>query len=390
MLDLNEVVGQKHAKAFLQGRLDKDNVPQVIILHGSPGLGKTSIARIIAVNINANARPDLKEQLTKEVIVDKNPNVGCVKTFNMSTLGDDAIQSVVSELNVGLSSTGRKVLILDEAHGMTDRQQDAILTLIDPPPENVYVILCTTDIGNLSSSLLSRSSSTIHLKPLSSSEILELARKIITEKNLSFDIGMDRFLHYLTIYTERQARNVVNFLANFEPNTVVSQSMLEVFIDTHATKKCIVLIKYLYNSMLGGIDFLSGFVFDNNACEALIEVCNVVMGENSTILSYQEISEIRNFFLDKNPRRVIKFTAEVCGLRTLEKRRVVSAFMRNSADYDKMDKPVSHEAHSSVVTEIAKLVEVEGTVAPSSGISVNDVPVADSLESLFSKSRVLD
>lgn len=391
MKSLNEVIGHKAIVQFLQHKIETDNLPQVIIFHGNPGLGKTSISNILAVEVNAIARPDLRESLERDVI-DEDKSVSCVKKFNMSSLKDEEVEAVLSEVSVGLSNTGRKVLILDECHGMTKAQQDAILVLIDPPPKGVYVIMCTTEIGSLRGQLVSRGKAVLYLKSFSSLEVNQLAKRIIAKNRLTFDIGESKFLYYLSLYTERQARNILNLLSNFEPGSNVSNDTLEVFIDVTVTRKVLKLIEYLYVSMAGGIEFIQDLRIDNVLIEALIAVTSVATGNRTDKLTQEELQWVNSFFRTRDISNLIKFTAELSSLDELTRRRVTGVFMRNCVDFDKLTSP-----KKSTFTEGANLQDIKAIreVEPEiKGVLPNKPAtgsvVVPSLETLFNQASIVE
>ena len=148
---LDEVIGHKYVVNYFKQRIETMTLPNMIILYGSSGIGKSAIAKIVACEVAGKVKSQEFVDKLKDAVIRKDQDTDCIKLFNMSTLSDkeEEIRRVVEEMNTTFSSTGIKFLILDEAHGMSNSAQDSILVELERLPDNVYVILCTTELNGL-------------------------------------------------------------------------------------------------------------------------------------------------------------------------------------------------------------------------------------------------
>ena len=341
LTSFDKVVGHKNLITFLQRRVLEDNVGNVIIFHGEPGIGKSSIAKILAVEVACRfAADDLKQAYTQAVILN-NQSTDSIKIFNMSEIQEkeEEIQKVKAELTVGFSSTGRKVLILDEAHNIKAKAQDAILTELEYLQKGVYVFICTTEINALRDALKSRSKATYHLSNLSSVEARQVIQREIARRRLTFDISQQVIEALICEWANNQPRQMCNLLDNFLDGSLVRSRDLEVFINVSTAASIIELLKYLYGSMVLGVAFLESIKYDESFATMLIEVCKVALGHTSNSISRQDTLYIKTFMQDKDPVNILKFTAEVTGLPDLRKRKVISAFLKSHIDYERVTKP---------------------------------------------------
>ena len=120
----DQIIGLNKIKDWLLIKLAQDNIPQVLMFAGQPGIGKTSLAKVLACELACLDCPE-RVQEVKDRVIGQSQSTDCVKIYNMSNLrSNDAINDVKNDLTIGLSTTGRKVIIMDEAHGMTGDQQD--------------------------------------------------------------------------------------------------------------------------------------------------------------------------------------------------------------------------------------------------------------------------
>ena len=114
----SEFVGHENLITFLKDHLEKGTLPQFILLEGDEGLGKSSLAKILAYYLTG-ARDDVAKR-----VIEDNKSTEDVLLYNMSINGGkDTAKDVETNLSLGLSSFSTKVIICDEAHVMSDAAQ---------------------------------------------------------------------------------------------------------------------------------------------------------------------------------------------------------------------------------------------------------------------------
>lgn len=331
----NEIIGHKNVVSWIQSKVKQDSVPNIIIFHGNPGLGKSTLAKLLAVDVTTMYEEENVRQEYIKAVIEENQSTDSIKIFNMSEIQEkeEEIQKVKAELCLGFSRTKRKVLILDEAHNISKKAQDAILTDIEHLQLGIYVFICTTEIGALRDALISRSKATIQLSDLTEIEFKQLIKEEIKVRKLTFDMSIELVIAFISIWANNQPRKALNLLENFEIGTQVSSKELEVFINTQNTSNIIELIKYLYGSMPLGLDYIDSLRIDHSFIEMLLEITKVALGGKSTCISADDILYIREFIHDKNIDNLLKFTVEVTSLDILLKRRIKAAFIRCNINY---------------------------------------------------------
>lgn len=386
----DDLVGHKNLIRFLKQHIEKDDLADVMILHGNPGIGKSAIAKLLAIEITTRHSDQGLKQKYLEAVIEKAQDTDSIKFFNMSEIQEkeEEIQRVKAELNLSFSSTRRKVLILDEAHNMSKKAQDAILTELEHLQKGLYVIICTTEIGALREALQSRGKATFKLSDISEVEAKKLLTSEIARRKLSFNISTPMVISLICGWAGNQPRKMCNLLENFTEGSLVTSSELEVFLNVTTASSVIELIKYIYGSMTLGIAYLDSLKYDESFVAMLIEVTKVALGHTSSSLSAKDMLYIKEFMVDKDSTNLIQFTAEVAGLSDLRKRRVISAFMKAHVAFKSGVKPVQTNTTASRADDMATLAE---NVESSSVYAENDSALrVPSLEELFSSSEIIE
>ena len=154
--NFEQIIGQTNTKEWITAKLEQDKVPHILAFVGQPGIGKTSLAKVLACEL-ACLDDNSRIGEIKEKVIGNDVSTDCVKLYNMSNIrSDEEVLNVRNDLTLGLSTTGRKVIILDEAHGMSEAAQDSLLTRFEAISDDVYVIICSTELGRFKEAFRSR------------------------------------------------------------------------------------------------------------------------------------------------------------------------------------------------------------------------------------------
>jgi DNA polymerase III subunit gamma/tau len=131
--EFSDVVGQKATSVVLQAMIQKDALSSVLLFTGPSGVGKTSMARIIAAQLNSEAAVAVHEGTHPAVLEIDAASNGSVA----------ALRQLKKDLNYAIA--GHRVVILDEAHAISSEGKAVLLNLLEFPPDNVTFILLTTE-----------------------------------------------------------------------------------------------------------------------------------------------------------------------------------------------------------------------------------------------------
>ena len=141
---LDEIVGQSHITRILQRAIASGHIAHAYLLTGPRGVGKTSIARILAHEINGLP------------YTDESTHLDIIEIDAASNNSVEDIRDLRDKVQVAPTSSPKKIYIIDEVHMLSKSAFNALLKTLEEPPEHVVFILATTDADKLPATILSR------------------------------------------------------------------------------------------------------------------------------------------------------------------------------------------------------------------------------------------
>jgi DNA polymerase-3 subunit gamma/tau len=186
----SEIVGQQHVTRTLANAINSNRVAHAYIFSGVRGVGKTTSARILAKALNCmngpTAEPDGTCDSCREISAGTSLDV--LEIDAASNRGIDQIRELREMVRYAPASSRYKVVILDEAHQLTDEASNALLKTLEEPPERVVFILATTRAEDLVETIKSRAQ-LFQFRALSFQEIAEEIERIAREEKLTIEPG---------------------------------------------------------------------------------------------------------------------------------------------------------------------------------------------------------
>ncbi|HVB35401.1 MAG TPA: DNA polymerase III subunit gamma/tau [Patescibacteria group bacterium] len=185
-----EVLGQEHVTRTLQNAIRAGRVAHAYIFSGVRGVGKTTTARVLAKALNCVKGPAAEpcNQCDRCREIAAGTSLDVMEIDAASNRGIDQIREL-REMVRYAPATGRyKVVILDEAHQLTEEASNALLKTLEEPPERVIFILATTAPESLPETIRSRAQH-FHFRSLSFAEIAEALERVARSEGLEIDPG---------------------------------------------------------------------------------------------------------------------------------------------------------------------------------------------------------
>jgi DNA polymerase-3 subunit gamma/tau len=153
-----EVMGQEPITRTLQNALTAGRVAHAFLFSGPRGVGKTSVARILAKALNCEAgptpHPDNTCQLCKEIT--NGSSLDVIEIDGASNRGIDEVRDLREKIKYLPAQSKYKVYIIDEVHMLTKEAFNALLKTLEEPPAHAVFILATTEPHKVPVTILSR------------------------------------------------------------------------------------------------------------------------------------------------------------------------------------------------------------------------------------------
>src|ERR1700730_5762818 len=185
-----EGVGQPHVTRTLGNAVATGRVAHAYIFSGARGVGKTTTARILAKALNCvrgpAAEPCNECDSCREISSGNSLDV--LEIDAASNRGIDQIRELREMVRYAPASSRYKIVILDEAHQLTDEASNALLKTLEEPPERVVFILATTRAEDLVETIKSRAQ-LFQFRALSFAEIAEEIERITAEEKIKIEPG---------------------------------------------------------------------------------------------------------------------------------------------------------------------------------------------------------
>jgi DNA polymerase III subunit gamma/tau len=185
-----EIVGQQHVTRTIANAIESNRVAHAYIFSGVRGVGKTTAARVLAKALNcakgATSEPDNTCPSCLEVSAGTSLDV--LEIDAASNRGIDQIRELREMVRYAPASSRYKVVILDEAHQLTDEASNALLKTLEEPPERVIFILATTRVEDLAETIKSRAQ-LFQFRSLTFQEITGEMERIVKAENLQIEAG---------------------------------------------------------------------------------------------------------------------------------------------------------------------------------------------------------
>ncbi|WP_049228937.1 DNA polymerase III subunit gamma/tau [Morococcus cerebrosus] len=183
-----DLVGQEHVVKALRNALDEGRLHHAYLLTGTRGVGKTTIARILAKSLNCeNAQHGEPCGVCQSCTqIDTGRYVDLLEIDAASNTGIDNIREVLENAQYAPTAGKYKVYIIDEVHMLSKSAFNAMLKTLEEPPEHVKFILATTDPHKVPITVLSRCLQFV-LRNMTSHQVADHLAYVLNNENIAYE-----------------------------------------------------------------------------------------------------------------------------------------------------------------------------------------------------------
>src|SRR5271165_4205369 len=183
-----EMVGQEHVLQALRNALDSGKVHHAFLFTGTRGVGKTTVARILAKSLNCetgvSANPCGICAACREI--DEGRFVDLIEVDAASRTKVDDTRDLLDNVQYAPTRGRYKVYLIDEVHMLSAHSFNALLKTLEEPPPRVKFLLATTDPQRLPVTVLSRCLQ-FHLKNLAAEKIQAHLANVLNQENIAYE-----------------------------------------------------------------------------------------------------------------------------------------------------------------------------------------------------------
>ena len=182
-----DLVGQEHVVKALRNALDEGRLHHAYLLTGTRGVGKTTIARILAKSLNCEnaVHGEPCGQCESCTQIDSGRYVDLLEIDAASNTGIDNIREVLENAQYAPTAGKYKVYIIDEVHMLSKSAFNAMLKTLEEPPKHVKFILATTDPHKVPITVLSRCLQFV-LRNMTTQQVAEHLAHVLDRENVPY------------------------------------------------------------------------------------------------------------------------------------------------------------------------------------------------------------
>tara|TARA_B100000989_G_scaffold121517_1_gene89697 strand:- start:196 stop:1869 length:1674 start_codon:yes stop_codon:yes gene_type:complete len=188
----NELVGQNIIVETIRKSISLNKIPNAFLFTGIRGVGKTTIARILAKALNCSDPKKyscLNNCCSNCSQISESRHIDVLEMDAASKTGVDDVRDLIEFSRYGPTSSKYKIFIIDEVHMLSKQAFNALLKTLEEPPEYLKFIFATTEVNKIPVTVLSRCQR-FDLMRISFDELLTFLKKVtlLEKKELNEDV----------------------------------------------------------------------------------------------------------------------------------------------------------------------------------------------------------
>ena len=207
-----DVIGQEHITKSIQNAVLSERVGHAYLLCGTRGIGKTTVARILAKSLRCERLLDDGNpcgECHSCLDYDSDTSMNVIEIDGASNNGVDHIRDLISNIQYLPTTGSKKIYIIDEVHMVTTNAFNALLKTLEEPPTHVVFIFATTEPGKLLGTVLSRCQR-FDFKIAAVNDLVNHVKKISQTEKIHFD--SDGLIKQICIQGNGSVRDTLSIL----------------------------------------------------------------------------------------------------------------------------------------------------------------------------------
>ncbi|MBP0990223.1 MAG: DNA polymerase III subunit gamma/tau [Oscillospiraceae bacterium] len=377
----DDVVGQKHITDILRQEVASGRIAHAYLFTGSRGTGKTTCSKILAKAVNCPHQSGGNPCGVCDVCrgIDNGSITDVLEIDAASNNGVDNIRDLRAETNFTPASVKYRIYIIDEAHMLSIGAANALLKILEEPPEYVIFILATTELHKIPATILSRCQR-FSFKRISPEVISQRVKDVASREDLEIDNDAADMIAKLADGGMRDALSLLDLCSGLGKKITMDTVIESAGLAGSETLSSLSL-KLIEGNIGGAFEILSD-LYENSI--DVIRLCDQLIGRfrnlmiiktaaNSSDLIICDPKELEDMksIADKTSLDFIFFVLDI-----LEE--TFSKLSRSSSKKSELEMAIVKiccpDSVNSLSTLSARVAELEKKL---SGVSVSDLPKSE-------------
>jgi len=218
---LDELVGQPHITHALSNAITSGRIGHAYLFTGARGVGKTSTARIYAKALNCakGLVPTPCGECDSCISISTGDDIDVLEIDAASNRGVEEIRQLRQNATIRPSRSRYKIYILDEVHMLTKEAWNALLKILEEPPEHIKFFFCTTEATKIPITILSRCQR-FDFAGIDAKKIVDRLASIAENEKITAEDGVFDTLARRAAGSMRDAQSLLEQLLSFAPQHI--------------------------------------------------------------------------------------------------------------------------------------------------------------------------
>ena len=282
----SEIIGQEYVVQTLENAIIKNRISHAYIFCGPRGTGKTSLARIFAKALNCVNGPTSSpcNKCDNCVSISNGSSMDVIEIDAASNRGINEIRELREKVKYLPAALRKKVYIIDEVHMLTTEAFNALLKVLEEPPEHVIFIMATTEPHQVLATIMSRCQR-FDFYPIPQDKIRKRLKDVSTSEDITIN---DSALNLIAKYADgslRDADGILEQLSSLGEN--------DINVDDVSSLLGVIDIEMLFE--------LANILIEKNLNQALLFIHRVISSSiNLKIFVSEFLDHLYNLYVLKN------------------------------------------------------------------------------------------
>ena len=229
----DELVGQEIIVDAIKKSISINKIPNAFLFTGIRGIGKTTIARILAKSLNCSD-PNKNDCLNKKcdncIQISESRHIDVLEMDAASKTGVDDVRDLIEFSRYGPTSSKFKIFIIDEVHMLSKQAFNALLKTLEEPPEYLKFIFATTEVNKIPVTVLSRCQR-FDLMRINFDQLLNFLKKVTSDENKTINEDVLKLIVKMSEGSVRDSLSLLDriFLSENNSKGIDLKSAQEIF-----------------------------------------------------------------------------------------------------------------------------------------------------------------